>query len=73
MWPEQNIDPDRWGIFLMDVEGTRSSAYMMKFGAYIPLAGKPFPHNPATFPRLKKWQLAAALEVVYGYIKEGKV
>ena len=45
----------------------------MKFGAYIPLAGKPFPHNPATFPRLKKWQLAAALEVVHEYIKEGKV
>ena len=57
----------------MDVEGTSSSVYMMKFGAYIPLSGKPFPHDPATFPRLKKWQLAAALEVVHGYIKEGKV
>ena len=57
----------------MDVEGTRGSVYMMTFGAYIPLAGRPFPHEPTTFPRLKKWQLAAALEVVHQYIKEGKV
>ena len=46
---------------------------MMKHGAHIPLAGKPFPHDPLTFPRLKTWQRAAALEVVYGYVKEGKV
>ena len=51
----------------------RSSVYMMKFGAYIPLCGKPFPHDPCTFPRLKQWQLAAALEVVYRFVKEGKV
>ena len=57
----------------MDVEGCRASVYMMKFGAYIPLSGMPFSHNPSTFPKLKKWQLAAALEVVYGYIQEGKV
>ena len=46
---------------------------MIKFGAHIPLCGPPFHHDPRTFPRLKRWQLAAALEVVYGYIKEGKV
>ena len=46
---------------------------MMKFGAYIPLDGEPFPHDPHTFPRLKQWQRAAALEVVYRYLKEGKV
>ena len=38
----------------MDVEGCRASVYMMKFGAYIPLNGVPFAHDPATFPRLKK-------------------
>ena len=53
-WPEPNIDPDRWGIFLMDVDGVNSSVYMMKFGAYIPLSGMPFPHDPRTFPTLKK-------------------
>ena len=57
----------------MDVEGCEASIYMMKFGAYIPLCGKPFPHDPRTFPRLKRWQLAAALEVVYRFVKEGKV
>ena len=45
----------------------------MKFGAHIPLRGKPFPHDPVSFPRLKDWQLAAALEVVYQYMQEGKV
>ena len=57
----------------MDVDGFRTSIYMMEFGAYIPLSGTHFRHDPRTFPRLKRWQLAAALEVVYGYIKEGKV
>ena len=46
---------------------------MMKYGAYIPLSGMPFSHDPGTFPKLKKWQMAAALEVVYQYIQEGKV
>ena len=57
----------------MDVEGCKASVYMMKFGAYIPLSGLPFSHDPHTFPKLKKWQLAAALEVVYQFIQEGKV
>ena len=57
----------------MDVEGCSASVYMMKFGAYLPLSGKPFPHDPRTFPKLKQWQLAAALEVVHEYLKEGKV
>lgn len=57
----------------MDVEGTRSSVYMMKFGAYIPLVGSPHLHKPTAFPKMKKWQRVAALEVVYGYVKEGKV
>ena len=73
VWPNQNIDSDRWGLFLMDVQGCKASVYMMKFGAYIPLDGKPFPHDPLTFPRLKQWQKAAALEVVYNFLKEGKV
>ena len=67
------MDPERWGIFLMDVEGCQASVYMMKFGAYIPLSGRPFLHDPSTFPVLKRWQRAAALEVVYEYLKEGKV
>ena len=46
---------------------------MMKCGAHIPLTGHPYLHNPATFPRLEKWQQVAALEVVYKYVKEGKV
>ena len=73
LYPMQNIDPDRWGIFLMDVEECDSSVYMMKFGAHIPLAGRPFRHDPSTFPRMKVWQQAAALEVVYKFVKEGKV
>ena len=57
----------------MDVQGCKASVYMMRFGAYIPLNGRPFPHDPRTFPRLADWQKAAALEVVYQYLKEGKV
>ena len=57
----------------MDVDGTEASVYMMKFGAYIPLSGMPFSHDPTTFPDLKDWQLAAALEVIYQFVKEGKV
>ena len=72
-WPAQNVDPDRWGLFLMDVQDTHSSVYMMKFGAHIPLSGIPYRHDPGTFPKLKKWQQAAALEVVLEYVKEGKV
>ena len=50
-----------------------SSIYLMKFGAHIPLSGAPFLHDPSSFPKLKQWQQAAALEVVYQYINEGKV
>ena len=57
----------------MDVQDTHSSVYMMKFGAHIPLSGIPYRHDPGTFPKLKKWQQAAALEVVLEYVKEGKV
>ena len=39
--PRQNIDPERWGIFLMDVTGSASSVYMMRYGASIPLSGAP--------------------------------
>ena len=46
---------------------------MMKFGAYIPLSGSPFRHDPATFPRMKDWQRAAALEVILDFVKQGKV
>ena len=46
---------------------------MMKYGAYISFNGMPFSHEPHTFPKLKEWQMAAALEVVYQYIQEGKV
>ena len=46
---------------------------MMKFGAVIPLDGVPFSHNPDMFPTLPDWQKAAALEVVYQFVKEGKV
>ena len=56
----------------MDVESCEKSIYMMKFGAHIPLTGMPFAHDPSTFPRLKGWQVAAALEVVYKYGEEGK-
>ena len=46
---------------------------MMQFGAYIPLAGVPFRHSPESFPRLEKWQQAAALEVIYKFVLQGKV
>ena len=46
---------------------------MMKFGAHIPLVGRPFQHDPGTFPKMQYWQQAAALEVVYKFVKEGKV
>ena len=69
VWPKQNIDPERWGLFLMDVEGTEASVYMMKHGVYIPLCGKPFHHDPSSFSKLKKWQRAAALEVVYRFVR----
>ena len=52
--PRQNIDPRRWGIFLIDVLGAKSSIFMMRFGAYIPLAGVPFCHSSETFPKLEK-------------------
>ena len=45
----------------------------MKFVAHIPLSGRPFPHNPATFPKIKDWQVAVALEVIYKFVQEGKV
>ena len=57
----------------MDVEHCSKSIYMMRFGAYIPLSGKPYPHNPAQFPKMKDWQIVAALEVIYQFVKEGKV
>ena len=57
----------------MDVDGCESSVYMMKFGAYIPMLGMPFPHDPKTFPIMPDWQLAAALPVIYNFVKEGKV
>ena len=71
-WPRQNVDPDRWRWFLLNVESCKNSIYM-KFGAHIPLSGRPFPHDPRSFPKLKKWQQVAALEVIHQYIKEGKV
>ena len=52
-WPRQNIDPARWGIFLMDVNGCEESIYMMKFGAFIPLAGHPFLNDPLNFPKME--------------------
>ena len=60
-------------MFLKDVDGSEDSIYMMKFGAHIPLDARPFPHDPGSFAKLKKWQQAAALEVVYQFVKEGKV
>ena len=57
----------------MDVEGCTSSIYMMRFGAHIPLVERPFNHDPKLFPRMKDWQMAAALEIIYGFLKEGKV
>ena len=46
---------------------------MMRFGSQIPLTGRPFPHDPGQFPRLKDWQIAAALEIIYEFVQEGKV
>ena len=46
---------------------------MMKVGAFIPLVGCPFLNDPRTFPRMEVWQQAAALEVVYKFVQEGKV
>ena len=57
----------------MDVLGCEASIYMMKFGAFIPLSGMPFAHDPLSFPSLSDWQTTAALEVVHQYIQEGKV
>ena len=57
----------------MDVPASEKSVYMMKFGAHIPLTSMPFAHNPTTFPKLEDWQVAAALEIVYKFVKEGKV
>lgn len=57
----------------MDVEGCKDSVYMMKFGAFIPLTGTPFLNDPTRFPSMLDWQKAAALEVVYAFLQEGKV
>ena len=46
---------------------------MMEYGAEIPLEELPFLHNPEFFPKMQDWQQAAALEVVFQYVKEGKV
>ena len=54
VWPKQNIDLERWGLFLMDVQGTQTSVYMMKHGAYIPICGRPFCHDPRSFSKLEK-------------------
>ena len=45
----------------------------MKFGVFIPLYGSLYRHDPKTFHKLKKWELAAALEVVHDCEKEGNV
>ena len=57
----------------MDVNGVHSSVFMMKYGAVIPLSDLPYLNDPGTFPVMESWQQAAALEVVYEYVKEGKV
>ena len=57
----------------MDVNGCESSVYMMKCGAIIPLTSLPFLNDPSEFHQMKIWQQAAALEVVYKFVKEGKV
>ena len=36
IWPKRNINPERWGLFLVDVEGTEASVYIIRHGAYIP-------------------------------------
>ena len=46
---------------------------MMQHGAHIPLSGLPFLHDPQRFRALPKQQRAAALEVIYQFVKEGKV
>ena len=46
---------------------------MMHFSAYIPLSGVPYYHSPESFLRLEKYQQAAALEVIYKFVLEGKV
>ena len=46
---------------------------MMRFGAVIPLVGCPFLNDPTTFPKMEVWQQAAALQVVFKFVKEGKV
>ena len=46
---------------------------MMRFGAHIPLTGIPFAHDPSRFPKMKDWQIAAALEVIYKFVQEGRV
>ena len=57
----------------MRVPNCLRSVYMIKFGATIPLDDLPFWHDPTCFPRMKLWQQVAALEVVYEFIKEGRV
>ena len=57
----------------MDVKNSVSSIYMMRFGAHIPLTGVPFAHDPRRFPKMRDWQNAAALEVIYKFVQEGKV
>ena len=46
---------------------------MMRFGAYIALAGSPDQHDPNTLRRLNKWELAAALDVMHEDMQEGEV
>ena len=57
----------------MDLANSHKSVFMMRFGATIPLVHLPFWHDPASFPSMKLWQQVAALEVVYQFIREGKV
>ena len=45
----------------------------MEHGPEIPLEELPFLHDPEYFPKMKEWQQAAALEVVFQFVKEGKV
>ena len=37
----------------MDVVGCESSVYMMRFGAVIPILGRPFLNDPLSFPKMK--------------------
>ena len=57
----------------MDVKDSVSSIYMMRFGAHIPLTGVPFTHDQRRFPKMRDWQITAALEVIYKFVQEGKV